>query len=610
MKKFYTLLTLCFAFLGIATATAQNAPELSNEKCYTVKATRSSWVASAAGFKTLNDLSLAEDSTDPNQQFAFLAINGATYLYSVGQEAFITKGGALGAFATDPVYFTASKDPGTFMIYFDDNHYINIGGSNQMAISSWKIGDDGNNYTITEVADFDPTAALASATPSAPITSLSELSNEKLYTVLQKDRGTSWAVADNAFVSSKQTSVVTGKENDPKQQFAFITSNETTYLYHAAEKKFVNKDATLSETPIDPITFVNGASEGSFVVKFDDSHYVNINGVGNMAIDSWSTADGGNSNTLTPVADFDPTEVLKLFVTPTTVENAGGVNGQIYTTTSTLEITFSAPIAQVNTVAFQSMFGEFPPMTQGTDYSFNENVLTINVPTQYLENAANVPEEYRVLILALNVVDANGKVVTYSNSTHYPQEAAEQMGMTFLQYTVIPAIKVASVSPECGMLEEGMPTSVKITFTGDIKSLAFGQLRTNATGRMGYTFAEGDYTISGKELTLNLPESLVVGQSNMNITLGVVDANDMSVTYASNPDYTTEGYITLEYTAPIKADLFAMESATPAAGATVEMLDVSKELDMNVSIIHSSHLRILIFLDFLQMQQKETLSES
>ena len=168
----------------------------------------------------------------------------------MGREAYITKSGSLGAFATDPVYFTPSKDAGTFMVYFDDSHYINIGGSNQMAISSWNTGDAGNNYTFTEVGDFDPTAALASATPSAPITSLSELSNEKLYTVLQKGRGTSWAVADNAFASSKQTAVITGKENDPKQQFAFITSNETTYLYHAAEKKFVNKDATLSATPV------------------------------------------------------------------------------------------------------------------------------------------------------------------------------------------------------------------------------------------------------------------------------------------------------------------------------------------------------------------------
>ena len=451
MKKFYSLLTLCFAFLGIATASAQNAPEFSNEKCYTVKADRSSWVASATGFKTLSDLGLAENSTDPNQQFAFLTIEGATYLYSVGQEAYITKSGSLGAFATDPVYFTPSKDAGTFMVYFDDSHYINIGGSKQMAISSWNTGDAGNNYTFTEVGDFDPTVALASATPSAPITSLSELSNEKLYTVLQKGRGTSWAIGDNALVSSKQTSVITGKENDPKQQFAFITSNETTYLYHAAEKKFVNKDATLSATPVDPITFVNGASEGTFVVKFDDSHYVNVGGSGNMEINGWSTADDGNSNTITPVASFDPTEVLQLFA---------------------------------------------------------------------------------------------------------PAETT-----------------VVSIDPACGHLAE-MPTSIKYTFSNEIKAVNFGILISNATGTMGgYQITPEDYTINGKEVTVNLPEQYVAGQPAIQVVLQVVDVNDKNVTYAYNPDFTSEGYIVLMYTADIKADLFAFESSDPAAGE-VEVLDV------------------------------------
>ena len=405
------------------------------------------------------------------------------------------------------------------------------------------------------------------------------MSNNKLYTVVQKSHSkgaTSWAIAagGDAFVSSKQVEgAVAGQADDTKQQFAFLTYEEKIYLYHPAEKKFVNKDASLSDTPVDAITLLDGAFKNTFMVKFDDSHYVNVNGEQNMGIDGWSDADGGNSCTISAVADFDPTEVLKLFIVPTTIENAGGVNGQICTTTSSLEITFSAPIAKVNVVAFQSMFGEFPPMTAGTDYTFNENVLTINVPTQYLENAVNVPEEYRVLILALNVEDAFGNIVTYSNSTYYPQEAAEQMNMSFLQYAVIPATKVVAISPECGKLEEGMPTSITLTFTDEIKALEFGQLRTNATGRAGYTFTEEDYTIAGKELTLNLPENLVAGQPNLNITLSVADKNGMYVTYASNPDYATDGYITLEYTAPIKADLFAMESSDPAAG-NVEKLDV------------------------------------
>ena len=709
MKKFYTLLTLCLAFFGIATATAQNAPELSNEKAYTVKNSRSAWATSTEALKTISDLGISENAADANQQFAFLTNDeGETYyLYSVGQQKFINNDGTLSATADFPINFKKGNAEGTFVAYFDGSHYVNIGGSNQMAINGWSTADAGNSNVFTIAADFDPTEALkalpAPVVPEYPfIKSVSELSNNKLYTVVQKSHSkgaTSWAIAagGDAFVSSKQVEgAVAGQADDTKQQFAFLTYEEKIYLYHPAEKKFVNKDASLSATPVDAITLLDGAFKNTFMVKFDDSHYVNVNGEQNMGIDGWSAADGGNSCTISAVADFDPTEVLKLFIVPTTIENAGGVNGQICTTTSSLEITFSAPIAKVNVVAFQSMFGEFPPMTAGTDYTFNENVLTINVPTQYLENAvnvpeeyrvlilalnvedafgnivtysnstyypqeaaeqmnmsflqyavvppatienaggvegkiststsnleitfsapiakvnvvafqsmfgefppmvegtdyyfygnvlsinvptqylenaANVPEEYRVLILALNVEDAFGNIVTYSNSTYYPQEAAEQMNMSFLQYAVIPATKVVAISPECGKLEEGMPTSITLTFTDEIKALEFGQLRTNATGRAGYTFTEEDYTIAGKELTLNLPENLVAGQPNLNITLSVADKNGMYVTYASNPDYATDGYITLEYTAPIKADFFAMESSDPAAG-NVEKLDV------------------------------------
>ena len=107
MKKFYTLLTLCLAFFGIATATAQNAPELSNEKAYTVKNSRSAWATSTEALKTISDLGISEDAADANQQFAFLTNDeGETYyLYSVGQQKFINNDGTLSATADFPINF-------------------------------------------------------------------------------------------------------------------------------------------------------------------------------------------------------------------------------------------------------------------------------------------------------------------------------------------------------------------------------------------------------------------------------------------------------------------------------------------------------------------------
>ena len=684
-----------------------------------------------------------------------------------------------------------------------------------MIIDGWSSADAGNSNVFTIAADFDPTEALkalpAPVVPEYPfIKSVSELSNNKLYTVVQKshDKGaTSWAIAagGDAFVSSKQVEgAVVGQADDTKQQFAFLTYEEKIYLYHPAEKKFVNKDASLSATPVDAITLLDGAFKNTFMVKFDDSHYVNVNGEQNMGIDGWSAADGGNSCTISAVADFDPTEVLKLFVPvpteivgmtpvvgeveamPTTITlafnndiqalgvfqvmsttSAGGdlmsmpdsyqINGknltlnlpgdfvaplndltivlqvmdtkgefvtfsnspdfaqpgmiflyytkpaepvksdvfvmesaepaagvveklsEIYVTfndpndtsdknfvggfdaskevylldswgdkvatatmeivkegktnTNTVKFTLSDEISIDDTytlvipeatvyngrfykyyedfgveygatynpeirlnyevvsptqvVEITPMPGKISEVPSAISLSFNKEIKAVNVAVlqsstsmeqlplecaiDYNMVTVTLPEvavTYQDLTIVLQVEDAQGKNVTFSNHEIY----GEQPGMIFLSYTVVPTAKVVSIDPACGHYEE-MPTSITLTFTDEIKALEFGQLRTNATGRAGYTFTEEDYTIAGKELTLNLPENLVAGQPNLNITLSVVDKNDMYVTYASNPDYATDGYITLEYTAPIKADLFAMESSDPAAG-NVEKLDV------------------------------------
>jgi hypothetical protein len=53
---------------------------------------------------------------------------------------------------------------------------------------------------------------------------------------------------------------------------------------------------------------------------------------------------------------------------------------------------FNTPIAKVNVVQIQSMFGEFPALVEGEDYSFYDNILTVNLPAQYLENATQAPE--------------------------------------------------------------------------------------------------------------------------------------------------------------------------------------------------------------------------
>ena len=328
MKKLYTFIALCVATLGFTTASAQDAPELSNDKCYTVSTPRSSWICTATGMNTTAKAGVEANAEDPNQQFAFLTIDGKTYLYSVGQKSFIANNKGFSLYADYPVYFKKGMDglDGTFVVYFDNTHYINIGSQNDLFMDTWSTADEGNSCTFTVAGSFDPTEALANAVAPEPIKSLDELNINKLYTIVQKGRGTSLAVAEGKDTLCANTTIagnpITGDPTDTKQQFAFITYNGLTYLYHAAEKKFLNKDKSLSVVPSEPIELTQNENDNTFVIKFNEKDWINVGGRHDIAIGGWTTVDAGNSCTITPVADFDPTEVLELLGQVTGIESA------------------------------------------------------------------------------------------------------------------------------------------------------------------------------------------------------------------------------------------------------------------------------------------------
>ena len=212
---------------------------------------------------------------------------------------------------------------------------------------------------------------------------------------------------------------------------------------------------------------------------------------------------------------------------------------------------------------------------------------------------------------AVNVVNKNGDVVT--TGTFELADAWEEVILTLKQeivepgqYTIVipeesifgygifnpeisltytigaEATTVVAVDPACAHYEV-MPANLKLTFSNDIKTLEFGMLRTDFTGVRGYTLAEEDYTISGNELTINVPADYVNGAANMMLTLAVIDVNDQYVTYAYDEAELNEDYVTLMYTADMKSDLFVMESSDPEAGV-VEKLDV-----INVTFVNGGY---------------------
>ena len=143
------------------------------------------------------------------------------------------------------------------------------------------------------------------------ITDVSQLSNEGIYFISlgnHSQGATSWAIASGGTALQSSTELgIAPAQYDTRQLFCFVSSDggTTRYLYHLAEGKYINKNGSLGDTPQSPVYFKAGAYPNTFVVYFDNSHFINVNGVRKVIIDSWSTADGGNSCTIIPVGEID-----------------------------------------------------------------------------------------------------------------------------------------------------------------------------------------------------------------------------------------------------------------------------------------------------------------
>ena len=154
-----------------------------------------------------------------------------------------------------------------------------------------------------------------------------QFSNHQLYHISQPRHSggaTSWAVGQGgAALKSNNDLGIETSETDSRQHFAILSNDggATYYLYHAAEKKFVNKDGSLGTEPVDVINIIVGAYENTFLFYFDSDHYINVGGSKQMTIDWWGTPDGGNSCLLVPVGTFDPTDVLRAIDNATAIEN-------------------------------------------------------------------------------------------------------------------------------------------------------------------------------------------------------------------------------------------------------------------------------------------------
>ena len=158
-----------FLTVGAMWAQVTSLEGFSQDKCYTFATTvRGAWAVDAAGtlFSSTGDQGLAVDATDTKQQFAVLSVNGADYyLYSVSAEKFVKADRSLVEGLADAIAIADASSVGAGRVQFRfrdvNNAYINLGGSNQMAVDWWGTIDEGNAVLVSEAGDFNAEKALA-----------------------------------------------------------------------------------------------------------------------------------------------------------------------------------------------------------------------------------------------------------------------------------------------------------------------------------------------------------------------------------------------------------------------------------------------------------------
>ena len=355
--------------------------DFSNNKAYYVTtADRGAWFTPESGtaLTSTNKAGFAASMSDTKQQFAFLSYNnnGIYHLYSVSEKKFVSKSAnytTLTSEVGDNVTLLSTTNSSyPFVVALQDGAYqMGISNGYDPAIITFynDLNDAGNQVQIREVADFDPTEAMAilEAVYSTTVNVTYEVYDGETFVESQKvvqdknsDVSIPAAIQKNTWYYSYtasgsigetdctirvartyKTGVVTalsGLSNNKAytlvtERGAFTTDNgelantsksgssytiynfaivqyeNAYYLWSVQDGKFVAGNQTdLTETPT-AIT-INVLDEPLF--KFQcGSNYLNCNATAGGFFSSWSTTDEGNRVAIIEAADFDPTPVIE-----------------------------------------------------------------------------------------------------------------------------------------------------------------------------------------------------------------------------------------------------------------------------------------------------------
>ena len=324
MRKITSLLMLFFAVVSTAFAQITDLNQLSNDKTYFIESARCFLTYSSAhtgNLATSNGTTVpaADKVENPienvNQQFKILNEGGSYYLYSVGAGKYVNNTGNYvdTPAATDALTITntgsGSSYPWKILI---GGNGMNSQDPNQteagVVVNSWTQTDAGNCFKITAIEDI-----------TVPITSVEQLDNSKLYSIVPKDatRGVLYATYTSTRLdacggtrggASNPTVAVNHKSAD--QQFALYNHEGNIYLYSVGASKFVGgivngRYFELTTTPTHSYTVVESDRAGYFIIKLDNSNYINVStGWEAGCVGAWATQDDGNQLVISAVADM------------------------------------------------------------------------------------------------------------------------------------------------------------------------------------------------------------------------------------------------------------------------------------------------------------------
>ena len=325
-QKLFLLLTALLLTAGTRIAKANpitSTSQLSNSKAYTIHTARGYWYVDGDGKLCTSQSTTAPDPIPDTYKFAILYENESYYIYSLGAEGMLRRYDDFGRFDSDmgnAVAFNVDNNGDYHLVaklkYPQQNNsmgeplYINDNGAGSIKLNSWSSPDVGNRLCIEEVADFNPTGALAFFTTDK------KFDSHKVYTVT--GARSDWAASYDH--NSLSTTTANTRATDEDKQFAVLKIEKKYYIYNVGADKFLKKDGSLQDDKGDPMEYFIRTDDNNVAFYFEDNGvFLNMQNDGSYALNGYNGVDDGNAMSFNVVNKDVYDDAIATFYGPQTI---------------------------------------------------------------------------------------------------------------------------------------------------------------------------------------------------------------------------------------------------------------------------------------------------